>query len=157
MAKIPEEPSIVAHDAASQSKPKWLTSGVWGIGLASFLADVGHEVPTALFASFLTITLGAPAVILGLIEGLADGLAGLARFTGGTLADDASRRRSIALGGYTLTAILSSLIGVAGTVWQVALLRMAAWTSRGLRVPARNALLADMVPAEAYDQPSDSL
>lgn len=129
---------------------RWLTKGVWGIGLASFLADMGHEVPTALFASLVTITLGAPAAVLGLIEGLADGLAGLARFTGGTLSDDAARRRSVALGGYTLTAILSSLIGVAGAVWQVALLRMAAWTSRGLRVPARNALLADLVPAEVY-------
>ena len=46
--------------------------------------------------------------------------------------------------------MLSSLIGVATTVWQVAVLRSAAWAARGLRVPARNALLADVVPAEAY-------
>jgi MFS family permease len=123
---------------------------VWGIGLASFLADVGHEVPTALFASLVTITLGAPAAALGLIEGLADGLAGLARFAGGALADDPHRRRNIALGGYSLTALLAALIGVASASWQVALLRMAAWTARGLRVPARNALLADMVPPEVY-------
>jgi hypothetical protein len=63
----------------SSPRPRhWLTKGVWGIGLASFLADVGHEVPTALFASFVIITLGAPVAVLGLIEGLADGLAGLA-------------------------------------------------------------------------------
>jgi MFS family permease len=130
--------------------PHWLTPGVWGIGLASFLADMRHEVPTALFASLVTMTLGAPAAVLGLIEGLADGLAGLARFAGGALADDPHRRRTIALGGYSLTAILAALIGVVGAVWQVALLRMAAWTSRGLRVPARNALLADMVPPEVY-------
>jgi MFS family permease len=29
-------------------------------------------------------------------------------------------------------------------------LRAGAWTARGLRVPARNALLADVVPANAY-------
>ena len=139
-----------SETAATQEDPKWLTPGVWGIGLASFLADVGHEVPTALFASLITITFGAPAAVLGFIEGLADGLAGLARFAGGTLSDDPERRRRVALGGYALTAILSSLIGVAGTILQVALLRMAAWTSRGLRVPARNALLADLVPAEVY-------
>jgi len=141
-----------ADTSAHTTKPqaRWLTPGVWGIGLASFLADVGHEVPTALFASLVTITLGAPVAVLGLIEGLADGLAGMARFVGGTLSDDPERRRRVALGGYALTAILSSLIGVAGTIWQVALLRMGAWTSRGLRVPARNALLADMVPAEVY-------
>lgn len=54
------------------------------------------------------------------------------------------------MGGYSLTALLAALIGGAYAVWQVALLRMAAWTARGLRVPARNALLADLVPAEAY-------
>ena len=97
---------------------RWLTSGVWGIGLASFLADVGHEVPTALFAGLVTITLGAPAAALGLIEGLADGLAGLARFAGGALADDPHRRRTIALGGYSLTALLAALIGAAGAIWQ---------------------------------------
>jgi hypothetical protein len=42
------------------------------------------------------------------------------------------------------------LIGVATSAWQVALLRAGAWTARGLRVPARNALLADVVPATAY-------
>src|SRR5207302_1695762 len=39
----------------------WLTPGVRGIGTASFFADVGHEVPTALLPSLLTTTLGAPA------------------------------------------------------------------------------------------------
>ncbi|HEV2035106.1 MAG TPA: MFS transporter, partial [Candidatus Dormibacteraeota bacterium] len=47
----------------------WLTPGVLGIGLASLLADAGHEIPTALLPSFLTSTLGAPAAALGLIEG----------------------------------------------------------------------------------------
>lgn len=150
MKSTPNEQGTDPIAPTTKSQPRWLTPGVWGIGLASFLADVGHEVPTALFASLVTITLGAPAAVLGLIEGLADGLAGMARFVGGTLSDDPERRRRVALGGYSLTAILSALIGVAGTVWQVALLRMGAWTSRGLRVPARNALLADMVPAEVY-------
>jgi len=52
-----------------------MTPGVRGIGTASFLADLGHEVPTALLPSFLTSTLGAPAYALGLIEGVSDGLA----------------------------------------------------------------------------------
>ena len=48
---------------------RWLTSGVRDIGLASFLSDSGHEIPTSLLPSFLTVTLGAPASALGLIEG----------------------------------------------------------------------------------------
>ena len=128
----------------------WLTPGVRGIGAASLLADVGHEIPTALLPSLLTTTLGASAAALGVIEGVSDALAGAARFGGGVLADDPARRRRVAVGGYTSTAILGAATAGAGAVWQVGVLRAAAWTARGLRVPARNALLADIVPPQVY-------
>jgi MFS family permease len=130
--------------------PRWLNRGVAGIGIASFLSDVGHEVPTSLLPALLTTTLGAPAAALGTIEGIADGAAGAAQLAGGALADDPSRRRATAMGGYTATATLSALIGAAGAVWQVGVLRTGAWLARGLRTPSRNALLTDVVPPEAY-------
>jgi MFS family permease len=146
MRAMASDPQPTATDADR----RWLTPGVRGIGAASFLADVGHEIPTALLPSLLTVTLGAPAAALGLIEGVADGLAGVTRLAGGAIADDPHRRRAQAVAGYTITAILSSLIGAATSVWQVAVLRAGAWAARGLRVPARNALLADIVPANVY-------
>jgi MFS family permease len=137
-------------EPTTESKERWLSRGVAGIGTASLLADVGHEIPTALLPNLLTATLGAPAAALGLIEGLADGLAGAARLAGGAIADDPHRRRAQAVAGYTTTAVLSSLIGAATSAWQVGILRAGAWAARGLRVPARNALLADIVPATVY-------
>ncbi len=129
---------------------QWLTPGVRGVGVASLLSDIGQEVLSALLPAFLATTLGAPAAVLGLIEGIADGLAGITRFAGGPLADDPDRRRSVAVGGYAATAILSALIGLATAAWQVGLLRAGAWAARGLRQPSRNALLADAVDATAY-------
>ena len=146
-SSAPESPAVESADANPRV---WLTPGVRGIGTASLLADLGHEVPTALLPGFLTSTLGAPASALGLIEGASDALAGAARLGGGALADDPDRRRSAAVAGYTATAVFSGLIGAASTAWQVGVLRAAAWTARGLRVPARNALLADVVPRHAY-------
>jgi MFS family permease len=133
-----------------EGRQRWLTPGTAGIGGPSLLADVGHEIPTSLLPSLPTSTLGAPASTLGFIEGVSDALAGAAKLGGGALADDPHRRRRVAIGGYSATAILSSLIGVSNAVWQVAILRAGAWTARGLRVPARNALLADIVPADVY-------
>ena len=49
----------MAHGAVTGRRP-WLRPGVGGIGTASFLADVGHEVPPSLMASFVTSTLGRP-------------------------------------------------------------------------------------------------
>lgn len=143
------DPDPVTEDG-SDGRERWLTPGVAGIGSASLLADAGHEIPTALLPSLLTSTLHAPAAALGVIEGVADGLAGLARIGGGALADDPLRRRRVAVGGYAATAVLSAGIAVAGSVWQVGVLRAGAWFARGLRVPSRNALLADVVPATAY-------
>ena len=128
----------------------WLTPGVRGIGGASLLSDLGHEIPTALLPSFLTVTLGAPAAALGIIEGISDGLSGAAKFVGGPLGDDPHRRRATAVTGYAVTAVLSSTIGVATSAVQVGILRAGAWTARGIRGPARNALLADAVPPNAY-------
>ena len=55
------------------------------------------------------------------------------------------------------TAVLSSLIGAATTVWQVGILRAGAWAARGLRVPARNlparAQLASSVGGRARPEP----
>lgn len=135
---------------ALDAEPPWFNPGVRSIGLASFLSDVGHEIPTSLLPSFLTVTLGAPASALGLIEGIADGAAGVAKLAGGALADDPERRAKVAVGGYVTTAVLSSGVGLATAPWQVAVLRTGAWTARGVRGPSRNAILADVVPAEAY-------
>jgi hypothetical protein len=64
----------VASEAVDDRQPEvgWLTPGVRGIGTASLLADLGHEIPTALLPSFLTATLGAPAAALGIIEGVSE-------------------------------------------------------------------------------------
>jgi MFS family permease len=161
MSSAQEGPDLAGEAAASsarvvkqrpkgaEGKQRWLSPGVVGIGAASFLADVGHEIPTALLPSLLT-SLGAPAAVLGAIEGVADGLAGMARLAGGAMSDDPDRRRALAVGGYSSTAVLSSVIGASTAVWQVGVLRGGAWAARGLRVPARNALLADIAAPEAY-------
>lgn len=138
------------EDPETGQRPPWLNRGVGAIGTASFLSDLGHEVPTALLPSLLTSTLGAPAAALGLIEGVADGLAGAAKLAGGALADDPERRRATAVGGYTATALMSSAVGLATAAWQVGVLRSGAWIARGIRGPSRNALLADAVAPSSF-------
>jgi len=118
--------------------------------VASFLSDSGHEMATAVLPSFITQTLGGSAGALGLIEGISDGLAGIAKLIGGSAANDESRRRNLAAGGYVITGVATGAIGVAATVWQAGVLRAVAWVARGARGPAKNALLASLVPPEAY-------
>jgi MFS family permease len=98
----------------------------------------------------LTTVLHSSASALGLIEGFADALTGVAKLVGGPLANDTERRRRFATGGYLGTAVATGAIGLASAVWQVGVLRTIAWASRGVRSPARDALLASLAPANAY-------
>lgn len=147
MSSEPEPaPSIKAQPA----KRKWVTRGITGVALASFFSDTGHEITTSVLPSFITVTLGATAGALGIIEGISDGLAGLATLIVGPLADDPERRLKMASGGYLVTAAATGAIGLAATVWQAGALRALAWLARGVRSPARDATLASLAPQDAY-------
>jgi MFS family permease len=142
------------HDAHGDGvieagKQRWLTPGVGAVGAASFFSDAGHEVTTSVLPAFLTGTLGASAAALGVIDGISDALIGVMKLVGGPLANDPDRRGQISSGGYLGTAVATGAIGAAATVWQAGVLRALAWLSRGLRSPARDALLASLIPASA--------
>jgi MFS family permease len=96
------------------------------------------------------VTLRSSAGALGVIEGISDALIGVAKLIAGPLANDESRRLRMASGGYVVTAAATGAIGLAATVWQAGLARAAAWLARGVRSPARDAMLASLAPPEAY-------
>jgi len=139
------------HAVSEESDGRgWLTPGVGAVGATSFFSDTGHEITTSILPTFLTGTLGASASALGIIDGLSDALTGVMKIVGGPLANDPQWRARTASGGYLGTAIATGAIGAAVAVWQVGLLRAAAWVSRGLRSPSRDALLASLAPASAH-------
>jgi MFS family permease len=140
----------------SQPRPetKWLTPGVGSIGAASFFSDLGHEMTTSILPTFVTATLHSGPGALGVIEGVADALVGVAKLAGGPLAVDPARRRKLVTSGYVGTALATGAIGLTVAIWQVAILRSVAWVSRGIRSPARDAMLYSLVPPEAFGRAS---
>ncbi len=131
-------------------RPLLLSRGVASVGLASFFSDAGHELTTSVLPAFVTGVLRGSAATLGLIEGVSDAVLGLATLTGGMLANDETRRLRVARGGYLSMAAATGAIAAAAAIWQVAALRAASWLARGLRSPARDAMLASLAPREAY-------
>ena len=149
----PDGPEAQAPHPVEQSKPSgraWLNRGVASVGLASFFSDFGHEITTSAFPGFLTSVLNASAAALGVIEGVSDALTGVLKLFSGPLANDETRRLRMASGGYVVTAAATGAIGLATTVPQAAFLRATAWMARGVRSPARDAMLASLAPREAY-------
>ena len=129
------------------SSSRWLTRGVLGIGLASLFSDWGHEAATSLLPAFLA-SLGAPAVALGVIEGVADGFSSFAKLAGGWLADRPHARKPTGILGYFTTAIATCGYAFATSWPTILVLRSLGWIGRGSRGPSRDALLADAVVPE---------
>ena len=146
-AAEPKQSPIESEPPAARG---WLTRGVGSVGLASFFSDSGHEMATSVLPTFVTVTLRSSAGALGLIEGVSDALTGVAKLISGPLANDEARRLRMATGGYLITAVATGAIGLATALWQVGFARAAAWLARGVRSPARDAMLAQLAPAEAY-------
>lgn len=128
---------------------RWMNRTVLGIGLASLLSDWSHEIATTVMPAFLA-SLGAAALWLGLIEGIADGLSSFAKMVSGYYTDRLKKRKGIAVAGYLVTAAGTGTIGLASSVWHVLFARSAAWLGRGARTPVRKALLAASVDAKTY-------
>ena len=138
----------------STTPPKWFTRGVASVGAASFFSDAGHEIATSVLPTFLSSTLHTGPGVLGAVEGVSNGLIGLSKLAGGPLSNDSTRRARIASGGYLVTAVATSAIGLTTAAWQVAGLRALAWMSRGIRSPSRDTMLMSLVPREAYGRAS---
>ncbi len=126
------------------SSKRWLTRGVLGIGLASLFSDWAHEAATAILPAFLA-SLGAPAVALGVIEGVADGLSSFAKLAGGWIADRPSWRKPVGIMGYLTTALTTFAYAFAQSWPVVLLLRAVGWVGRGSRGPSRDTLLAGCI------------
>lgn len=144
----------VASEEAVELQKSWFSPGVAAIAGASALSDLGHEIGTSLLPTLLTSTLHAGPGALGLIEGGSDALIGVAKLAGGPLANDPTYRARQASGGYLVTALAGGALGAVTGVWQAAALRATSWAARGLRSPARDALLFDLVEPAAYGRAS---
>lgn len=95
---------------------------------------------------FLTATLGAGAVALGAIEGVAEATASLVKLVSGAWSDRTARRKPWLVVGYTLAGVARPLIGAAAHWPAVLALRFADRVGKGLRTAPRDALIGDVTP-----------
>lgn len=97
----------------------------------------------ALLPVFVVGTLGAGAVWLGVIEGVAEATACIVKVFSGALSDRWGKRKSLALLGYGLAAITKPLFPLAGSAATVFAARCIDRIGKGIRGAPRDALVAD--------------
>ena len=108
--------------------------------------DISSEMIHGLLPLFVVGTLGASAMVLGLIEGLGEATASVVKLFSGLWSDRIGRRKPLAVAGYALSALTKPLFALAGVPGVVLAARVADRVGKGIRGAPRDALVADLVP-----------
>ena len=125
----------------------WRTRNLKTLSAVSFAQDAASELLYPILPIFITVTLGAPVVVVGMIEGLAEGADAITKLISGKISDGRARKPIIFLG-YLLAAIGKLLVALA-FVWPIALLgRVVDRLGKGIRGAPRDALLVMDIPVE---------
>lgn len=131
-----------------------LPAGVVALGFVSLFMDMSSEMIHALLPLYLTGTLGASALMVGLIEGVGEATAQITKLFSGYFSDLSGKRKPLTVLGYGLSAVTKPLFALAGSPGLILGARVADRVGKGIRGAPRDALLADLVPkaqrGEAY-------
>lgn len=119
-------------------------------GLVSLLNDFASEMIYPLLPAFVTGVLGGGAMSLGALDGAADFAAAIVKYRAGRLSDQPSRRGPLIVIGYLVAVLVRPVIAFTGAAWQVIGLRVTDRIGKGIRTPPRDALIADVTPAELH-------
>jgi MFS family permease len=125
-----------------------LPSGIWVLGCVSLLMDISSEMIHSLLPLFMVTVLGSSALVVGLIEGLAESIALFARLFSGALSDHLGKRKPLALLGYAMGALAKPLFALASGAPLVLAARLIDRVGKGIRGAPRDALVTDLAPPD---------
>src|SRR5437588_9241059 len=125
-----------------------IPGSVIALGFVSLFMDTSSVIIHSLLPSFLVTVLGVSALSVGIIEGIAEATTSITRIFSGVISDWMGRRKPLVLLGYGLAALTKPLFPLAGSAAWVLGARFADRIGKGLRGAPRDALVADVTPAE---------
>ena len=123
-----------------------LPSGIWVLGFVSLFMDVSSELVHSLLPIFMTTVLGASMVTVGIIEGVAEGIAATTKVFSGALSDYFRKRKILVVIGYAIGALTKPVFPLATSIGWVFGARFVDRIGKGIRGAPRDALIADITP-----------
>jgi len=121
---------------------------IWMLGFVSLFMDVSSELIHSLLPVFMVTSLGATALVVGLVEGVAEATALIVKVFSGTLSDYLGKRKALAVFGYGLGAISKPIFALAISVHWVFAARFMDRIGKGIRGAPRDALVADLTATQ---------
>jgi MFS family permease len=119
---------------------------IWTLGFVSMFMDISSEMIHALLPAYLVGVIGASALTVGIIEGIAEATASIVKLFSGALSDWLGKRKVLAVAGYGLAAMTKPIFPLASTIGWIAAARFLDRVGKGSRGAPRDALVADLAP-----------
>lgn len=110
--------------------------------------DVSSEMIHALLPVYLVVVLGTSTLTVGIIEGIAEATASITKIFSGALSDRLGKRKLLAVLGYGMAALTKPVFPLAPSVGWLVAARFVDRIGKGMRGAPRDALVADITPAE---------
>jgi MFS family permease len=123
-----------------------MPKAVYALGFVSMFMDISSEMIHSLLPLFLTGVLGASALSVGILEGIAEATASIVKIFSGAVSDWIGRRRPLLLLGYGLATLTKPLFPLADSFTTVLTARFLDRIGKGIRAAPRDAFLADITP-----------
>ena len=111
------------------------------LGVVSLFTDAATEMIYPLVPVYVA-ALGSGAIILGIIEGVAETTAAMLKLVSGIISDKTGKRKILVIIGYSISTFFRPLTGVVSAAWQIVIIRMLDRVGKGIRSAPRDALIA---------------
>ncbi len=126
---------------------KIITRNIWILSLVSLLTDVASEMLYPVMPIYLK-TIGFSIILIGVLEGFAEAIAGLSKGYFGALSDNKGKRLPFVQIGYGFSAISKPMMALFVYPLWIFLARTIDRLGKGVRTGARDALLSDEATPE---------
>ncbi len=130
-----------------------ITRNVVALGIVSLFTDAASEMIYPLVPAFVML-LGSSAIILGVIEGVAETTAAMLKLFSGIISDKIRKRKLLVVIGYGISTLIRPFTGAVTAAWQIIFVRMTDRIGKGIRSAPRDALIAssidDSIRGKAY-------
>lgn len=140
---LPPAKNNMNHPLPPQA-PVRIPPTVWVLGFVSLLMDISSEMIHSLLPVFMTVVLGTSATTVGIVEGIAEATALIAKVFSGVISDWVGQRKWLAVLGYGLGAATKPLFATATGAGWVLGARFLDRIGKGIRGAPRDALIADV-------------
>ena len=121
-----------------------ITRNVIALGIVSLFTDAASEMIYPLVPIFVTL-LGSSALILGVIEGVAETTAAMLKLVSGIISDKVGKRKLLVVLGYGISTLIRPFTGAVSAAWQIVFVRMIDRIGKGIRTAPRDALIASSI------------